>query len=117
MNDRPGAIDHEAPGSYESMFLGAPILQVPEKVQIANPITHITQDCPPFLIMHGKDDESVIPEQSQLLHDALIAHGVKSRLILLPEYGHGFGKNTSNDIFEPVRAFFASKLDMTNKHQ
>jgi len=110
MNDRPGAIDHDAADSFESKFLGAPIRQVPDKVHEANPISHITKDCPPFLLMHGSDDEHVIPEQSKILHGALRAHGIESRLILLPGCGHGFAKKISQEIFEPVQRFFTGNL-------
>jgi acetyl esterase/lipase len=55
----------------------------------ANPITHITRDDPPFLIIHGQNDKLVPPWQSQLLYDALRAAGIEARLILVPDAGHG----------------------------
>ncbi len=110
MNDRPGAYDHDAPDSYESRFMGAPIRDIPEKVRLANPVTHINGYCPPFLIMHGQQDDAVIPEQSQLLHEALIAKGTRSEFILAPGYRHGFGKRTPKEVLEPVARFFKKEL-------
>ncbi|MBY6195703.1 alpha/beta hydrolase [Vibrio hangzhouensis] len=51
----------------------------------------ITSDTPPMLIMHAKDDLSVVPEHSQRLHSALNEHGVSSKLELFEQGGHGFG--------------------------
>jgi dipeptidyl aminopeptidase/acylaminoacyl peptidase len=112
MNDRPGRYDHDAPDSFESRFLGAPIREVPEKVQLANPVTHINGYCPPFLIMHGKADEAVLPEQSRLLHENLTAKGAKSKLMILPGYGHGFGKIPPEEVLEPVAEFFKKELSV-----
>ena len=114
MNDRPGAYDHDAPDSFESQFIGAPIREVPEKIRLANPVTHINGHCPPFLIMHGQEDKAVLPEQGQLLHDALLKKGAKSDFRVLPGYGHGFGKKTPADVLHPVVDFF--KKELMNGH-
>lgn len=50
-------------------------LYLPEKVKIANPITYVTSDAPPFFIQHGSIDNHVPTEQSILLRDALIKAG------------------------------------------
>ncbi|MCP4349110.1 MAG: alpha/beta hydrolase [Desulfobacterales bacterium] len=111
MNDRPGAYDHDDPDSFESRLMGAPIREVPETVRMANPVTHINGYCPSFLIMHGKDDDAVLPEQSQLLHERLLASGARSNLIILPGYGHGFGKKTPAEVLHPVVDFFKAELN------
>ncbi|MCG8634493.1 MAG: alpha/beta hydrolase [Desulfobacterales bacterium] len=110
MNDRPGMYDHDAPDSFESKFLGAPIRDVPDKVKEANPITHINGHCPPFLIMHGQNDAAVLPDQSKLLHDALTKKGARSELRILPGFGHGFGKETPKEVLHPVADFFKREL-------
>jgi dipeptidyl aminopeptidase/acylaminoacyl peptidase len=38
----------------------------------ASPITHVTEDDPPFLLIHGERDEVVPVEQSQLMYDRLL---------------------------------------------
>ena len=89
MNDQPGRMDHDAADSPESQLVGGPIQAHPERARRANPITYVTPDDPPFLIMHGKRDELVPYQQSELLHAALDSAGVTSELILVDSLGHG----------------------------
>jgi acetyl esterase/lipase len=64
---------------------------------LANPITHVTKDDPPILIVHGNEDNLVPASQSELLHEALKKAGVDSTLIIVRGAGHGSG------IFVPER--------------
>jgi acetyl esterase/lipase len=112
MNDVPGTMDHNAPDSPESQLLGIPIQEHPDLVAKANPISYISrqkaQDIPPFLIMHGADDLTVIPNQSNLLHDALVKAGANTTLVILEGLGHGFPgeHNRWGEIWSYVDAFF-----------
>jgi len=54
----------------------------------ASPVTWITPDDPPFLILHGDADDNVPLSQSQTLYDALSAAGVDARLIVVEGGGH-----------------------------
>lgn len=112
MNDILGAMDHDAPDSPESQLIGAPIQIRPDLVARSNPITYVTAGVPPFLLMHGTADVVVVPNQSELLHAALVAAGVRSSLILLGGLGHGFpGKHGRwGEIFGYVGAFLATYL-------
>ena len=56
----------------------------------ASPITYVDPSDPPFLFVHGLQDDVVAPEQSRLLHDALLAAGVAAGFVELPNAGHGF---------------------------
>lgn len=80
---------HNAPDSPESQLLGCNIQTCPQEVKTANPITYVSRDDPPFLIMHGTGDCLVPSHQSQLLFDALKAAGVNATMNLLPGLGHG----------------------------
>lgn len=62
---------HNAPDSPESQLIGAAILQHPDKVARANPITYISRDDPPFCLIHGDRDDTVPDNQSRLLQQAL----------------------------------------------
>ena len=55
----------------------------------SNPVAQVTHDAPPFLLLAGADDRIVSPRQSLILHRALLAAGVESRRIVLPNAGHG----------------------------
>ncbi|MCZ2826407.1 MULTISPECIES: alpha/beta hydrolase [unclassified Modestobacter] len=54
----------------------------------ASPISHVTADAPPFLLVHGTADWLVPCSQSEQLHAALTAVGVDSRLVPVKGAGH-----------------------------
>ncbi|HEV7189533.1 MAG TPA: alpha/beta hydrolase [Blastococcus sp.] len=56
----------------------------------ASPITHVTRDAPPFLLVHGTADWLVPYDQSEQLHAALTAAGVDSRLVPVEGAQHVF---------------------------
>ena len=117
MNDFPGRIDHDSPRSPESLFIGGPIQRNKTKVAEANPITYASPDDPPFLHMHGDNDQSVPFNQSELLHAALKQKGVKTELYRVRNGGHGFGgatKDTREQLSERVVKFFDRTLKNTN---
>lgn len=55
----------------------------------ASPVTYITPDDPPFLLMHGDKDESVSFAQSEEMEAKLKAAGVTVKLIRIEGAGHG----------------------------
>ena len=113
MNDVPGEIDHDAFNSPESQLIGGLIQENKGKVAKANPITYVSTAAPPFLIMHGKLDLTVIKNQSELLHQALQEKGNSSKLIFLDDVAHDFwgvGANLRQDILCQVQSFFDQYL-------
>jgi acetyl esterase/lipase len=50
--------------------------EAPEQYRLASPITHVTKDDPPTLILHGSIDSTVPIEQAELLAAALEKCGV-----------------------------------------
>lgn len=95
---------HDAPNSPEAALIGGPIQDHPDQVARANPITYVTEDDPPFLIMHGDQDPLVPMHQSQLLAEALVRAGVDVQFRRMRGLGHGFGNNRS--VAATVQAFF-----------
>ena len=67
----PDGMIHDTPNSPESELVGGPIQEHPDKVARANPVTYVTADAPPFLIVHGDRDPLVPYSQSVLLANAL----------------------------------------------
>jgi len=55
----------------------------------ANPLKYIQANAPPFLIFHGNHDRMVSPSQTLILHDALVATGVRSTRYVVDGAGHG----------------------------
>jgi dipeptidyl aminopeptidase/acylaminoacyl peptidase len=56
----------------------------------ASPVTHVTPDAPPFLLVHGTADWLVPYAQSEQLHGALTTVGVDSRLVPVEGAEHIF---------------------------
>jgi len=54
----------------------------------ASPITHVTPNDPPFLLIHGDRDELVPVEQSQLMYDRLVQTNVPAQLVIVKNAGH-----------------------------
>ena len=67
----------------------------------ASPVTWVSSDDPPFLILHGDKDPVVPLSQSQSLYDHLQAAGVPVDLVVVKNAGHGF-KPTGGEI-DPSR--------------
>lgn len=80
---------HSLADSPESAYLGAVLAEVPQRVQQANPITHIGPHTPPFLLVKGDKDCVVPVGQSVLLYEALRAAGRDAQLVMLANAGHG----------------------------
>lgn len=112
MNDIKGRIDHDSPTSPESRFIGGAIQKNQAKVQRANPITYVSPTDPPFLIMHGDNDQLVPFAQSELLHAALNKAEVKSTLHKVDGGGHGFrgAKESRDELVQRVVKFFDRTL-------
>lgn len=56
----------------------------------ASPVTWVSPDDPPFLILHGDRDPVVPLEQSLSLYEHLLAAGVPVELVVVTNAGHGF---------------------------
>lgn len=99
--------DHDAADSPESLLVGGAIQQNKDKVAKASPLTYISKDDPPFLIMHGNKDNLVPFQQSELLRDALQKVGVPVTLKIIAGAGHGFG---GREVDAQVAEFFERQL-------
>jgi acetyl esterase/lipase len=89
MSSFPSTMDHDAADSPESKLIGGAIQENKDKVQRANPITYVTKDDPPFLIVHGDKDPLVPHNQSELLLAALRKTNVEAILYTVRDGGHG----------------------------
>jgi uncharacterized repeat protein (TIGR01451 family) len=99
------AFDHDSATSPESSLIGCAIQTCPEKVQLANPIRYVSDDDPPFLIMHGTQDSLVPYNQGKILYNALRENCNDAQMLAL--YGHNH-ENVYLDqpAAAPVRAYF-----------
>ena len=105
-----GTMDHDAPDSPESVLVGGPVQQNKDKAATASPVTYVTADDAPFLIMHGDKDPLVPIGQSRELADALKAAGVEVRFETIPAAGHGGPGFNTPEARRMVEAFFDKHL-------
>jgi acetyl esterase/lipase len=95
-------LQHNAPDSPESKLIGRAVLENKDKAAKASPISYVSKEAPPFLIMHGDRDRTVPFNQSELLYAALKKAGVDVTFVPMKGAGHGFG---GPGAIGPVRDF------------
>lgn len=91
-------------------FLGGQILEVPEAVVAASPVSYIGPGMPPFLIVHGDQDRAVPAAQGELLRAALLRVKTEAELVIVPGAGHGGEKFRTPEIDQLVQVFFDRHL-------
>jgi acetyl esterase/lipase len=108
----PGSIiQHDAPDSPESLLLGGPVKEKLELAATANPLTYIDIYDPPFLIMHGTNDQLVPLGQSVILAKALIDAGVQEvTMQTIARAGHGGPEFHSEESQQLIKEFLLRKL-------
>ncbi|MEI8095470.1 MAG: alpha/beta hydrolase [Spirochaetales bacterium] len=94
----------------EALFLGRKVKPGAKAYQATNPVAAITPKTPPFLLLHGLKDGLVSMAQSELLYDALEAHGVPVDLYRLEGADHASVEFFQPAVTDLIRAFFAKCL-------
>jgi len=107
MNNSPELLSRNPENLPEARLIGGPVHENKDRARRANPITYVTKDDPPFLIMHGDNDNVVPINQSELLVEALKQTGVKVKYHVVKGGGHGFGAPQQLNM---VRQFFIEHL-------
>jgi acetyl esterase/lipase len=86
-------------------LLGGSGEKVSEVARKASPITHVSRDDPPFLIMHGDADATVPVQQSEAFAEALKKAEVPVILVVLKGVGHGGEEFLKSDKTRIIDAF------------
>ncbi len=107
ISNHPSTIKHHDASSPESRLLGGPPPEKRELAALANPITHIGKNVPPFLIMHGDKDPLVPLNQSELLNNALKKANADVEFQVVEGAGHGFA---GPKVSEKLLGFFEKSL-------
>jgi acetyl esterase/lipase len=82
----------------------------------ASPITHVTADDPPFLLIHGDHDEVVPVDQSQLMYERLVQENVPAQLVIVRNARHsltapdGLATPSWAEINQIIQDFLAQHL-------
>jgi acetyl esterase/lipase len=99
-------------------LLGGLAQDKPDLAAKASPVTYVSRDDPPFLIIHGDADSTVPIEQSRILIDKLKDTGVDATMIVVKNGRHGgWGEDTEPAlpaILDSVTSFFETHLKRKN---
>lgn len=99
-----------------ALFLGGTQEEKPEEYKRASPVTHVSKDDPPVLMVHGDQDTTVKLEQSEIMLKALRDAGVPAELIVVKNAGHswkpagGEPEPGTDEILEKSLKFLEEKL-------
>lgn len=98
-----------SPKDPYSQLIGVP-LETTENSRAVSPVTYLSEDDPPFLILHGTHDALVPYAQSVQFAEALREEGVPVWLQTLPGAGHGGPPFTAAPVLKLLKDFFAKFL-------
>ena len=88
-------------------LLGGPLIDHLELARQASPLSYVSRENPPVLILHGDKDDLVPYTQSQRLHAQLDQAGVKNQLITVKGAGHDGPMFETSEIQEKVISFLS----------
>lgn len=104
-------IDPDDPKGAMARLIGGPLKDRQDVARNASPVTYITPDDAPFLIIHGDKDPLVPYAQATEFDAALEAAHIPSTLLTGTDGGHVF---LSGPLFERMNAFNARHLQGKN---
>jgi acetyl esterase/lipase len=94
-----------------SSLLGGFPSDLPELTRLASPALQVTSGAPPFLIVHGCNDQEVPVDHAQLLHQNLIAANVSSRLEVIENGDHYINETHRQQLQRLMLGFFRQELN------
>lgn len=81
-----------------------------EKAARASPMTYVSKDAAPFLIMHGDKDNTVPISQSETFAQALKKAGAEATFVIVKGAGHGGSLFTSPGNLKQIEDFLGKHL-------
>lgn len=92
-------------GKLIRQFLGGEQDEMPETYRRASPISHVTDNAPPFFLFHGAADSLVPFSQAERFRDALKDHGIYNELYEMHLRGHITSFLTAGNAVEKATDF------------
>ena len=96
--------------SSESLLMGFNVMTHPQEAYENSPVSKVTSDAPPFLLIHGTKDSTVPFSQSEELYDALEAAGCDVTLLALDGAEHADLMFFQDEVWQQIIAFFKRTL-------
>jgi acetyl esterase/lipase len=83
----------------------------PTTVRRASPVSYVSSDDPPFLLIHGEHDKTVDVSQSRSFEGVLRKAGIKVRSLYIPNVDHSFVGRTPQETREATLAATNATFD------
>lgn len=106
----PGSDNRDREAAPESLLIGKNASVYTEDALKACPVHYVSEQAPPFLLLHGLCDQLVPFSQSEILHDTLEEKGRDVRLVAIEEADHGGIQFYQKDVWNLITKFFNEKL-------
>lgn len=82
--------------------------EIPERMREHSPLSHVQRVSTPTLLVHSRDDRRVPLPMGRMYHQALLARGVPTQLVIYPDEGHGIRQPKHQvDVLRRTLAWFA----------
>lgn len=94
----------------ESLLLGKNVMRHAGEALKCCPVSFVTPEAPPFLIIHGKNDHTVPFTQSELLYEKLENAGCDVTLLAIEGADHADLHFFQKEIWEEIGDFFQKSL-------
>lgn len=98
------------PKETRTRLIGGDALTHREAAVKASPITYVSKDAAPFLIIHGDNDKTVPISQSEALAEALKKAGAEVTFVTVKGAGHGGRLFTGPENMKRMEDFFSRHL-------
>jgi acetyl esterase/lipase len=106
--DLERAVLHDPPETrYLQTSVDGPDL---DRARAASPLYQRLDQAPPTLIIHGDRDQQMALDQSRRMHEALVAAGRDSQLLVLGGTGHGGPQHAAPWVLGAIAAFLHQHL-------
>lgn len=99
-----------AAAAPESLLLGKNIALHREAAKRIAPLSYVTEQAPPFLIIHGTEDHTVPFSQGKVLYETLAQKGCDASLLELLGADHADIRFFQQEIWDKIIRFFHEKL-------
>lgn len=100
----------QSAASPESLLLGFNVMRNKKEAIAQSPVSLVTKEAPPFLIIHGTDDHTVPFDQSEKLYDRLSENGCDVQFIALDGADHADMQFFQDELWDRIIEFFKTKL-------
>ncbi len=88
----------------------ASVTERPQEVQRYNPANYVDEHTPPFLLFHGTADTLVSAAETDIMFQALRAHGIEAERYLVEGAGHGGAHWVQPEVQQVVLEFLRRHL-------